>query len=618
MSILSPTLSSTGPAIGLAVGQLSLFAAFTLTAYGLGRTLAWRLALDGWVEKGALSVALGTAVLAQCVQLFGLAGILRPWAVVALAAAVPLVGRRAWRELIAAVGERWRARRPGGRWALRLGLAALAGAPLFALTLYPPTDFDPTAYHLPIARAFSESGRLPFLPDLVFPIGPQLNDLLFAAVFPWGGALAAQGVELALTLATAGLLASWGARAFSPAVGWVAAGLYLGNPIVVHLAGTAYIDPGLALFVTAALYALDRARAGEASGWLTAAGFLAGTAASTKYLGLFFVGAVVLGAGIAASARRWRAMAWTGVVALAALAPTYGRILLATGNPLFPLLPGLFGSSPWDLEPWPGGVSWSRRLAELATLPWDVVFRRSSVNYQPPFSPIYLVGAPLLIATGIRDRRARWLLGVAIAWLPFFSLLPRDARFLLPVLPIVTLVLAVGAVRLAGRLPERLKAGRPAWAAGALALVLFLPGWAYALHRLALQGPIPVTAQGREHYLGSRLPLYPALNFLNRTQGDGWVAFGFHAQNMVYFADGRLLGNWNGPARFQNLLPLSSRPAAFHRALCELGVTVLLVFPAGGVALPEGDAAFRAHFRPLYAGARARLYVLDPGDGCGG
>ncbi|HKH49106.1 MAG TPA: hypothetical protein VKM72_30945 [Thermoanaerobaculia bacterium] len=58
----------------MAVGRLGLFAAFILTAYGLGRTLSWRLALDGWVEKVAFSVTPGTAVLAQCVQLSGWPG----------------------------------------------------------------------------------------------------------------------------------------------------------------------------------------------------------------------------------------------------------------------------------------------------------------------------------------------------------------------------------------------------------------------------------------------------------------------------------------------------------------------------------------------------------------
>jgi hypothetical protein len=613
MPILPSTCEPIGPAMGFALVRLGVVAGFLATAWTLGRTLGRRLAGGGsWGDAG-FCVALGAAALAQGVQLLGLAGILRPGGVLALAAAVHLAGWRAWREALAALGARWRARRPGGRWAWPLALAALAAAPLFALTLYPATDFDPTAYHLPLARAFSTTGRLPFLPDLIFPIGPQLNDLLFAAVFPWGAELAAHGVELALTLATAALLAGWGARAFSPAAGGIAAGLYLGNPLVVHLAGTAYIDPGLALFVTAALYCWDRARgdAAGAFGWLAAAGFLAGAAASTKYLGLFFVGIVILVAGLAVPGRWWRAMAWTGMAAFAALAPAYGRILLATGNPLFPFLPGLFGSSAWDPEPWLGGISWGRRLTDLATLPWDVVFRRATVNQQPPLSPAYLVGIPWLLAAALRDVRARWLLGVALAWLLVFSLLPRDARYLLLVLPVVTLVLAGAIARLAGPLAGGRRRLDPALAT-ALSVALFLPGWGYALYRLARQGPIPVAAQARERYLAGRLPLYPALRFLNRTRGHDWVAFGFHAQNMEYFADGRLLGNWNGPAPFHRLLRLVPQPAAFHRALRQLGVSVLLVFPEGGVALPEGDAAFRALFRPLYADARARMYLLVP------
>src|SRR4029078_13631688 len=114
--------------------------------------------------------------------------------------------------------------RPGWWW----GIALAAAAPLAVLAIYPPTAFDATLYHLPFARAFVTTGALPFLADGRFPVFPQANEILFAAVMLFGPDLAAHGVQLLATLLTALLLAAWGGR---PA-GWLAAAVYLGNPIV--------------------------------------------------------------------------------------------------------------------------------------------------------------------------------------------------------------------------------------------------------------------------------------------------------------------------------------------------------------------------------------------------
>ena len=73
-------------------------------------------------------------------------------------------------------------------------------------------------------------------------------------------------------------------------MGWLAAALFLGNPIVVYLAGTGYIEAGLTLFVTAGLFCLDRWRSAGGRGWLILAAVLTATACDVKYLGLFFLG----------------------------------------------------------------------------------------------------------------------------------------------------------------------------------------------------------------------------------------------------------------------------------------------------------------------------------------
>ncbi len=575
--------------------------ALAATAYVAGRSLTRRLATEGAVERLAVALTLGLALLAQAGLLLGMLGLLRRGPLIAVWIGIHILGARCWLEVAGEVRVAWR------RLAGKAALALAAVGPIAALAFYPPTGFDALTYHLPFVRAFVRTGGLPFLADLRFPVFPQLNELLFAeAVLIGGGELAPHLVQLLMTLVTAAFLISWGRMAFSREAGWTAAAAWAGNPIVVLLSGIAYVEAGLALFVTAALYASWRAREGG-RGWRTLAAVFAGTAAGVKYLGLFFVAVVCLAAGRdAPRGRRLRAILLTAAVALAVLAPTYGRIAAWTGNPVFPFLSRVFGASSWD-PTWVYGQSLGERLVSLVRLPWDVVFARERVGYQPPFSPVYLVALPLLLWGGVRDARVRRLLLPAGVYLLIYAALPADVRYLTAVLPVVSLAVGGTLVDLLQRLQRTVRSWRPLTAA--LAVVLFLPGWLYTGYRMWRLGPVPVVAAERERYLAVKLPVYPALAYLNRRFGDRYTAYAFHAENMKYLADGTLLGEWVGPASFLRLQPLVGDPAALHRELRALGAEILLIVKDRGVELPDTPEARRL-FRRVWEDEAVEVFEL--------
>jgi 4-amino-4-deoxy-L-arabinose transferase-like glycosyltransferase len=523
---------------------------------------------------------------------------------------------------------------------LFLFLLLLVAAPLFLLALYPPTTFDATTYHLPTAAAFARTGALPFLADLRAPVFPPLAELLSAIALLFADDVAAQLVQLLAAALTAGLLVTWGRHGFRPGAGPVAAALFLGSPLVVHLAASAYVEMTLTLLATAALFAAARWRGTGSAGWLVLAGFFAGSAAAVKYLGLYFVAAVGIAAlAGAARGRRLRAALVVAAVALATLLPAYARIAAHTGNPVFPFLPEVFGRSPWtrpaaeaadaplDLEEHPAELA--RRWARLPLLPYDLVFERGRTNHQPPLSPFYLLALPAVAVGAVRDRRLRRLLLPAAGYVALFPLLPQDARYLVPVLPLASLAAAEALLGLGELRPRRVGSGGggataalPAQNArhggralrrrvltALLALACFLPGWLYAGWRIARQGPVPATAAARERYLASSLPVYPAVRFLNRNRGRAYAVYALHAENLAYFARGRFLGDWNGPAAFGELLPLLHDPAALHAKLRALGADHLLLVRGKDYRLPE-DPAFRRLFREVYADSRARVFAL--------
>ncbi|HEX9669223.1 MAG TPA: hypothetical protein VGC93_07030, partial [Thermoanaerobaculia bacterium] len=344
--------------------------------------------------------------------------------------------------------------------------------------------------------------------------------------------------------------------------------------------------------------------------------FFAGSAAAVKYLGLFFV--VWLGVEAllrAGRGRRLRAAALYVALALAALLPAYARITLRTGNPVFPYAAGLFGESAWSTPIAPGDLPRSdaaaalvRRYARLPLLPWDLVFERQRANRQPPLSPLYLLALPALAWGVARRPRVRRLLLPAAAYAAVFPLLPPDARYLVPVLPLASLATAEALLPLVERAAPR----RRAALAALLAACCFLPGWLYAGWRIARQGTPPLTAAARESYLARALPAYSALRFLDRRHGNDYTVYALHAENSTYYARGRFLGDWLGSAAFGEVLPLVSDPAAFHARLRAMGADHLLLVRGWDYGL-GADPAFRRLFLEVYADRHARLFRLAGG-----
>ncbi|MEP7013675.1 MAG: glycosyltransferase family 39 protein [Acidobacteriota bacterium] len=633
--------------------HLAALVVLTLTAWAAGSWVTRKLAPEGWAERLAMPVAIGIAVLAHLGFLLASFRLLRPGVLITVIAAVFVIAGTAQilvgAELASALesepspgggklrpylGEGflagWRrsfARPFAGTFvAITLGLIALV--PLFVFALYPPTAFDETMYHLPFAQAFARSGGLPVMPALRFPAFPALAELLFAQSMLLAGEVATHLVSFLAVLATAGLLVAWGRRVFSAEAGWLAAALYLGNPIVVSLAATSYVEALLTLFVTGALFsAWNFSHSGERV-WLFVAAAFAGTAAGVKYLGLFFAAAVfvdlAVGQGKPSRGRNLIAPHLFALAAFVVLAPTYWRIFAQTGSPIFPYLPGVFGSTAWDpiaLKPL-GHVLSPETLVRLVRLPWDVVFNRSAAGQQPPLSPFYLLGLPLLAIGASRDSRVRRLLVIPVVWVITFLLLPSDSRYLVAILPPVSLALAgaFGTVG-GGRIEKR------SFQVAVCALA-FLPGWLYAGYRIEKQGPLPITVAERDRYLAEKLPLYPAVRQLDRISS---VAYAFDAENLKYFYDGDLYGDWVGPASYRQLRPLLNDAERLHRELSALGASHLLVSKKT-VRPPEtaeGPRLWKLWFRKVYEDPAGEIFELRtpdrparpagaPGDGGGG
>lgn len=615
--------------IAMLLSPLLFAALLILIALAAGGRWATRLGerRDDALCWLALALPLGLGLVAQALFLWGVAGRFGAGAM-ALVAALAL--RLGWRELAAAwydvvaffggAGD-WSGKRRARRFAhAALGALALTGPAWLAL--YPPLAWDDTIYHLPLARSLLEQGRYVFVGNLRAPVFPLLAETLFAPALFLGRASTAHGVSLVATLATMLLLLVWGrercagAERSTASVAWTLApaALWIGQPIVVLYAGSSFVEPLLTLFATAAAFAFERWRRDRAPSWLLAAGAFAGWAAATKYLGLYLVGALALAVlWEAGRGTRRRALAYFAGAAVLVAGPWYALIWVLAGNPLFPFLPAIFGGGAWSGAAAAGQsakeLGWVRGGLDILRLGWDLVVSRARLNAQPPASPIVVAALPLLLYAGWRRRASRLWIGILGGFVVVFLALPRDARYLMFLSPLLALLLVAALADLAAA-----AAARGAGLAVALVILGLAPGPAYAAWRAWICGPPPVDAAGTDAFLARRVPLYRTLLFRRAHGLDHVPLYALHGERLHDFGGTALLGDWTGPFRYELVLPLLDRPEALARRLRNLGAAEL-VLPRALVspAIVDGVAASPRFFVLYRDDEGVLLALLAPG-----
>jgi Dolichyl-phosphate-mannose-protein mannosyltransferase len=606
--------------LGFALAHLLPAAGLALLAVALGRRIAILACPELGEGRWGLPLAAGLGTLACAASLLAAAGVLIRPALLSLLATAAALAAPMWRPLAGEVVATLRGRR-GSRWRLAVLAAALPGA---LLALYPPTGFDALLYHLPAAARFATSGQLSVTPELRFPAFPWLNEVLFAAAMRLQDDVQAQCLEWVAWAGTAALLWEGCSRRFGRWAGAVAACLWLGDPLASWLAASAYVEPLVALFLLATVEALDTAgRAGSPRALLVAGG-LAGCAAATKYQGLLAVGLVGvvsawsawgawgarqtaaaapvprltsaetgrqdpgallsrLRSGTPLARRLATAVAPLAVAAIVAL-PWYVWVGAVTGNPLFPLLTrGHLGTA---ASPGPGS-GWTMALER----PWGEI-RRVLWPY-PPGSPLLWLLWPLPLLAWRRAPAAGRLAAVSLAMALIVAAFRPDPRLLSAFAPLAAAAIAVAlAVWAAARWGEAAAGPRLL----ALSLAAVLPGWCYTAHLVAQRGPVPAGTKARDTYLRRQLPGYGALSWLNSTFAGRYTVYGLAAENLRYYAAGRFLGDWFGPAGFAEVMRLAGRPSELHAFLAPLGVDHLLVRRIAG-ELDLAGPWFRAEYR---------------------
>lgn len=607
-----------------------------LSAYVFGARLLRSFAFDSPLEKFCFATTLGLGAISFLVFTLGLVHLLY----LTVMLAVLLVGWLGcwpvWFNWPGVLVSQVRKFRPENHIDLLLTiLGCLVIAYLFRrmllLPLYPPTHFDATMYHLAYAKSYVQEHSLVYLPYLRVPVFPQTVEMLFTLALLFYDDLLAQMVELLMLFIVVVAMLAWARRWFSWRVGIWAVVFLLTSRVVIWLSGGAYIDLGMTAFTTLGFYAFQIWRQTASRPWLILAGVFCGFAVGTKYSALFFVLALSLAIVITLWQRAGLVdVAWFVGIAGVVAAPWYLRNLYYTGNPVFPFLYSIFGRifgyGLWKPEYMRaeyikdmdkairGGAP--NGLGEFIRLPWNLAFNQSllSAGSSPTVSEIYFRLFPLITFASLWLRRMRILFGVIIGFILFWFLSAPQSRYLMPILPVLSLMTAMSLDMIFKWLTSQWPDFYTELVGAVLTIVLC--GLCLQTTRTDLndkiisQGRPPITSVERDAYLEGFLPGYSLYKELNQKHGRFYKLYSLFQTNMAYYCDGVFMGDWFGPAAYVNVVKSAQKGESLLRELNALNAGYLLVDGNSRipVSLPNDDI-FKQHF--LLVGQKGKIYLYQ-------
>lgn len=423
-------------------------------AFALGRTaLAWlRLAPDDLARQWVYGGAFGLGLLGFGV--FALTAL--HWLNVIVALGMLVFGAAiALPRLIQSVCEIAR----GARAFRRDQISPLAwiGAALFASHFVvnliscfnPPIDLDALGYHLTVPQLNIRHNEFVLRPDIVYAHWPMHQELLFQLALLLRGDALAQLISFLVAALGAGAVWACARSRFSPSVAALAAFIFYTIPIVGYEASIAYVDVGVALYAALAFFALIEWRATRTDRWLVLSALMAGFAPATKLSGAFIPALLCIGVLVFApnGKNRWRYSIGYGIIAGAVIAPWLGKTFLQTGNPVTPYLFDLIGARGWTQSAAHSATAMfapfgmGRDLFAALMLPWNSTMFSTAFG-GGNLGPIFLASLPLLFVARPLPAPIKSALVLVIGYLAIWFWAVQEIRFLIPILPILSLIAA--------------------------------------------------------------------------------------------------------------------------------------------------------------------------------
>ena len=430
-------------------------------------------------------------------------------------------------------------------WSTAIGVtlaAVIAGFLLVEglLNLTPPLSRDALIHHLAIPKLWLANGGFVETPWADFSYYPMTINLLYLPVLYGNVDIAAKFIHMSFGLGIGLLILIYLRRHLGLLWGLLGAAIFLTTPIVVWLATSAYIDLGMAFFTTGSLLAFLHWRESryDRIGWLLLSTVCMGLAVGSKYNAL--IAWLILSLLLVLVYVRDTQAQGVGIelglmfVLVAALiaSPWYVKNVILTGNPFHPLFQRIFDVAQQNSIPsaiQTQAVEESRKISffemrrilygesliETLLIPLRMFFQGKDNSYQyfqGVLNPILIVFLPFVFLDRKLRRDAIFLVGFSALYMAMaYFLTQKQVRYLLPVLPCLSITSVIGTHHLVCRVSA---SSRPLFkrlgvygVSTAVAFLLTL-NVVYLVRHFDTLDPIPFVSgrETREAYCGANCP----------------------------------------------------------------------------------------------------------------
>lgn len=456
-----------------------------------------------------------------------------------------------------------------------LGFVTLYFVFEICLSHLPPVARDELIYHLEIPKVWLKSGGAVLFKDNIYAYFPQLCENYFLLAL---GTVGVAGAKL-FHLASGGLLAlAIFAYLHRKSVGYTAIWgvlLFLSIPSVMVVMSWAYVDLTFALFAFIAFLCLCEFINTHAWRWIYLAGVMLGGACCVKYTGIQLT--LLMGVVVAFHSRKrfqtaLKAFAFLVLIAFGLSIPYFIRNYLVTGWPLYPFELLNLPINPelnWDSTrsglymmwlqafgvPLDQMTIWHTLVAPIKAF---ILGRfNSPLHYEGMLNSVFLI-TPFLWIKKRDDTLKPWAFFVLI-FIYYWAFTTKQIRFLIPVLPMMSVLLAEGI----GRHNMR-------WL-NALVALSVLVSLCFGIKEIGAKRPHDylLSKVDQETYLASQIRVYTTYRDSNGLDGDGKL-FLINMKNYGYYLD----RDWEADFifemyRIENLLMQDPKPdvvAEFFRS----------------------------------------------------
>lgn len=476
------------------------------------------------------------------------------------------------------------------------------------LALMPPIARDALIHHLAIPKLWISHGGFYETPWAVYSYYPMNVDLLYWIPLYFGNDVIPSFIHLSFGLGAAAIIYFYMKWRFNIIAGLLGFLIFISTPVVSKLSTMAYVDLGLVFFITASVISFVRWRSGEYKEyqWLLISSIAMGLALGTKYNALvawFFLTLAMVfvysrDTGNSEKAVRYGLIFF--VISLVVFSPWLIKNTILTGNPLYPLFPGVFNINTSG----EGGVNsvafgyrhigmfkmremlYGENIWDILLIPFRIFFQgqdNSPRYFDGVLNPVLIIFVPFaFIKKDLKIEKLFFLFFSIFFLLITFFLDQIRIRYVLPAIPFLVILSVTGLVNIFAWLTARESSIRKIFITGLTIMILvFLTiNIIYLQEYFRKIEPVKylVQKESRDDFIARHDSSYPAMTYINKNTPENsrirmilLAGRGYHL-NRIYMEDRSM-----GMEMIHGMINHSHDEKIFRKYLASFNCTHLLV-----------------------------------------